>query len=199
MNNYEKIVRDNLDKLYQNIPENLENCLPANRSGHIFWFSAFGKKCRVDTDGIFLDNEKQTGPLAIIISLYILNARPDNCVVAPLKAFKDFSGSMPYVSAFTTHTEQILAPMVSEIKHNQEKITELLDGRTPPTKLPGDFSLMVFPLPKIALCYIFYEADEDFPAGVTCLYSHNASFFIPIDGLADVGEYTSKEIINLLD
>jgi len=57
---------------------------------------------------------------------------------------------------------------------------------------------MVYPLPKIALCYIFYEADEDFPASVTCLYSNNASSFLPIDALADVGEYTSKKILTVI-
>jgi hypothetical protein len=54
-------------------------------------------------------------------------------------------------------------------------------------------------LPKIALCYIFYEADDDFPASVTCLYSNNANQFMSVDGLADVGEYTSRKIINLIE
>ena len=57
---------------------------------------------------------------------------------------------------------------------------------------------MVRPLPKIALCYVFYEADEEFPPSVTCLYSHNAHLFMPTDGLADVGEYTSRTILDLL-
>jgi hypothetical protein len=152
----------------------------------------------ISPDGIFLDHETQTGPLAIIISLYVLNVGPDDCIVEPLRAFKEFSGSMPYVGAFTTHTEQILVPLVSKIKHNRQTITKLLDGKCPPAKLPGDFSFLVYPLPKIALCYIFYEADEDFPAGVTCLFANNAASFIPVDGLADVGEYTSKTIIHLL-
>ncbi len=199
MNNYEKIVRDNLDKLYQNIPKNLEKWLPAERSDQIFTFRAFGKNCRINPDGIFLDDEKQTGALAIIISLYVLNAAPDDCRVEPLKAFKEFPDSMPYVGAFTNYTENVLAPRVSEIKRDRQKIMESIDGRNSPPKLPGDFSFLVFPLPKIALCYIFHEADEDFPAGVTCLYANNASSFIPVDGLADVGEYTSKAIMNLLD
>ena len=51
---------------------------------------------------------------------------------------------------------------------------------------------------KKLYCYILYEADEDFPAAVTCLYSSNADRFMPMDGLADVGEYTSKKIIDLV-
>ena len=36
----------------------------------------------------------------------------------------------------------------------------------------------------------------DYPS-VTCLYSHNADQFMPVDGLADTGEYTSKKILDL--
>ncbi len=68
-----------------------------------------------------------------------------------------------------------------------------------PSEAGSDFSFIVYPLPKIALCYIFYEADDDFPASVTCLYSNNANQFMPVDGLADVGEYTSRKILNLID
>ena len=74
----------------------------------------------------------------------------------------------------------------------------MLNGCKAPAGIGGDFSFMVFPLPKIALCYIFYEADDDFPASVTCLYSNNAISFLPIDALADVGEYTSKKILDIL-
>ena len=62
----------------------------------------------------------------------------------------------------------------------------------------GDFSLIVYPLPKIALNYIFYRADDDFPATVTCLFSHNAAAFLPTDALADTGEYTSKKILEII-
>ena len=62
----------------------------------------------------------------------------------------------------------------------------------------GDFSIIVRPLPKIMLRYIFYLADEDFPASATCLFSSNSLSFLPIDALADTGEYTSKKIIELV-
>ncbi|MCP3931807.1 MAG: DUF3786 domain-containing protein, partial [Bacteroidetes bacterium] len=106
--------------------------------------------------------------------------------------------SMPYVGAFATHTEQLLVPHVDQIKNSVRKITETLKGEEAPAGTGGDFSFIVYPLPKIALCYIFYEADEDFPASVTCLYSNNAQLFLPVDGLADVGEYCSKIIIELI-
>lgn len=36
----------------------------------------------------------------------------------PLKAFKKFPDSMPYIGAFTTHTEQLLVPYVAKIKES---------------------------------------------------------------------------------
>ncbi|MCP3941125.1 MAG: DUF3786 domain-containing protein [Desulfobacteraceae bacterium] len=40
-------------------------------------------------------------------------------------------------------------------------------------------------------CLGYFDADDDFPASATCLYSNNARLFLPMDGLADVGEYCS--------
>ena len=42
------------------------------------------------------------------------------------------------------------------------------------------------------------KSDEEFPASVTCLFSANALSFIPLDGLADVAEYTSNKIIQAI-
>ena len=86
-----------------------------------------------------------------------------------------------------------------EIKKAKESIVRTFNGKKGPSEAGGDFSFILYPLPKIALCYIFYEADEDFPASVRCLYSNNANQFMPVSGLADVGEYTSKQILKLID
>ena len=81
---------------------------------------------------------------------------------------------------------------------NAGRIHSAFQGERP-GDVAGDLTLLLYPLPKIALLYIFYFADEDFPASATCLFSSNALSFMPLDGLADVAEYTSKEIIHLLN
>jgi hypothetical protein len=197
-NNYAKIVQDNLKKLYENLPSDLADVLPAQEDGNSFLFEAFGDRCEIRSDGIFLGEVLQTGVIGILISLYALNAGIETCLVEPLKSFKDLPNSMPYAGAFVTHTQQILVPYVEKIQMSADRIIETLKGCKAPSNVGGDFSFMVYPLPKIALCYIFYEADEDFQASVTCLYSNNASSFLPIDALADVGEYTSKKILTVI-
>jgi hypothetical protein len=197
-NNYAKIVQDNLKKLFENLPSDLADVLPAQQNGDAFLFEAFGETCEIRSDGIFLGDVQQTGVIGILISLYALNTKLETCLIKPRKAFKDFPNSMPYAGAFVTHTQQILVPYVEKIQVSTHRIIETLNGCESPSNVGGDFSFMVYPLPKIALSYIFYEADEDFPASVTCLYSNNALSFLPIDGLADVGEYTSKKIFDLI-
>lgn len=196
--NYTKIAQNNLNKLYKNLPNDLADNLPGKQDRDQFIFNAFGETCEIAPDGISLSNKNRSSVFDILISLYALNARPDNCKLLPFKAFKEFPDSMPYVGAFTTHTEQLLIPHVEKIKAGLDTIKEVLNGEPVPSDTGGDFSMLVYPLPKIALCYIFYEPDEDFPASVTCLYSNNARLFLPVDGLADVGEYTSKKILEIV-
>ncbi|MCF8113118.1 MAG: DUF3786 domain-containing protein [Desulfotignum sp.] len=196
--NYEKIVQDNLKKLYDPLPPDLDQRLGTNREGNRFLFDAFGQPCTIGPDRITLGMETAPSILGILISLYALHAGTEICVPSPFRAFKEFDDSMPYAGAFATHTEQVLVPHVMSVKNNLEKIFFALKGENPPADTPGDIAFVVYPLPKIALCYILYEADEDFPAAVTCLYSSNADRFMPMDGLADVGEYTSKKIIDLV-
>lgn len=197
--NYAKIVNDNLQRLYRDLPIDLAQKLPGEQDGERFIFDAFGEKCVIEPERIILGEEERSSVFKILISLYALNACSDICVLTPLKSFKEFSDSMPYVGAFTTHTEQLLVSHVAKIKEAVQSITKKFKGEKAPSETGGDFSFIVYPLPKIALCYIFYEADDDFPASVTCLFSNNADQFLPVDGLADVGEYTSRRIVNLID
>jgi hypothetical protein len=197
--NYAKIVQDNLNQLYGNLPKDLAKNLPGEQDGDRLFFDAFGEKCMIEPNRITLGEEEHSSVFGILISLYALNACSDICIPLPLKSFKEFPDSMPYVGVFTTHTEQLLVPHVAKIKEAVQSISKRLKGEKTPSEAGGDFSFIVYPLPKIALCYIFYEADDDFPASVTCLYSNNAIQFMPIDGLADVGEYTSRKILNLIN
>ena len=196
--NYLKLARANLDRLYANLPGDLDEQLPGRKNGSAYSFSAFGQACVIAPDGITLGGVEPPGVIGILLSLYALNATTDLPILEPLRAFKEFSDSAPYVGAFTSHTEQPLIPAVQRIKSKTGLIVERLSGGAAPASVSGDFAFVVRPLPKIFLCYIFYEADEDFPPSVVCLYSSNANRFMPMDGLADVGEYTSKTILELV-
>lgn len=196
--NYEKIVQQNLQRLYADLPADLADNLPAQQDGNRFIFTAFGETCVISPGGVTLGSGAHPPAIGILVSLYALHARPEPCIEKPFKAFKQCPNSMPYAGAFATHTEQILAPHAEAVQESLPKIKQVLAGKDAPAEVSGDFAFVVYPLPKIALCYIFYEADEDFPASVTCLYSQNADTFLPVDALADTGEYTSRKIMEII-
>ena len=196
--NYARIIHENLKRLHAESPSDIAAKIGAERKGDAFTLQAFGASCRISPEGILLNDEILDGPLGVIISLYLLHASHENRIIDPLRAFKEFPDSMPYAGAFVTHTESVLVPHVEKIDGAQDRIFKVMGCETPAVSVNGDFSLIVSPLPKIALVYIFYRADEDFSASVTCLYSNNANHFISIDGLADIGEYTSKKIIEIV-
>ena len=198
MDNYEKIIRDNLDRLYKNLPENLDRLLPGQRQTDQFRLKALGQSCQSRPDGITIGVEPETGVVGILITLYALHANEDPCMPTPFKAFREFPNSLPYVGAFASHAESILIPHIDAIEDNLDFIFETLNGEISRDYDGGDFSIIVRPLPKIKLRYIFYLADDEFPASATCLFSNNAPSFLPVDALADIGEYTSKKIIELV-
>lgn len=197
--NYKKIIRENLQKVYTSLPRDMDTALPARKEGHSFFFRAFGQDCRVGPDEITLSGNPASGPTGLLVSLYALHVNPQPIELEPFKSFKDIPGSMPYQGAFSANTEKVLVPYVVHIKDKQKRILDAFSGERSPGGMPGDLSLILYPLPKIALWYIFYLPDEEFPATVTCLFSANALSFMPLDGLADVAEYTSKRIIDLVD
>jgi hypothetical protein len=195
--NYARIVRDNLDRLDWSDPHRLAACLPATPSADGLFFGAFGRDCRLSGKAIFLDGRPEQGPVGILISLYALHAGPEPAVIVPFKAFKELPGSQPYAGAFANRTETALAAYVDGLIENLAPLKAAFDGTDPPQPMPGDAAVLLRPLPKVALCYLFYRSDEDFPAAATCLFSANAERFLPTDALADVGEYTSRRLIEL--
>jgi hypothetical protein len=195
---YAEIVKQNIQILFSDDLPSRAEATGAELEKHALVFNAFGSQCRLTADGVWLNGEQQTGPMGIVLSLYALHAISEDCRIEPFKAFKEVPNSAPYAGAFCSHTEQPLTPLVDRILDRQHTIIDYFDGIPAPAHLSGDGALIVRPLPKIVLCYIFYKADEDFPASATCLFSNNASAFLPLDALADTGEYTSRAIIDFL-
>jgi hypothetical protein len=199
MTNYEALIRDNLVAAFADGAESLAARLPGDPRPAGVTFRAFGSTCRVTPDAVFLDDRPETGPRGVVLSLYAAGAAPDAVVPAPMVSFRDLPGSMPYQGAFTANAERPLVPRVPAIQAAAPRILRVLGGPlSPPEETPGDFSLLLFPLPKVALSYIFYLPDEEFPASATCLFSNNAPRFMPLDGLADTAEYTTRLLLDLI-
>jgi hypothetical protein len=198
MSNYEEIIQNNLQQLYSNLSADLADRIPASQNDNEFRLRAFGAPCRITPQHIKIGDQTQTGPPGIIVSLYALQVTAAACQLRPFKAFRELPDSMPYVAAFASNTESVLADHIDTVEREAGRIIEQFNGSHQAQADTGDFSFILYPLPKIALNYIFYRADDEFPAAVTCLFSSNAPEFLTTDALADTGEYTSKKILDIL-
>ena len=198
MSTYAEIIKHNLARLYNPMPDDLAERLPAEQDGENYIFRAFGEICRIGPECIQLSGKDEYGPKGVVISLYALQAQAVSCKLTPFQAFREMPDSMPYVGAFASHAERILVSHIEQIENHIDRIMDYFESARGSDDEAGDFSIQIYPLPKIALNYIFYRADDEFPASATCLFSHNAAVFLPTDALADTGEYTSKKILEIL-
>jgi hypothetical protein len=195
---YLKIRNEYLGKAWDRSPAELAVCLPAEINGDRLRFQAFGEECLLSREEIMLGGETAAGPVGLLIALYASGVPDLPVQLQPLKSFKDLPNSMPYQAAFAANAERLLVPHVAKINLHQEKIIAAFPGHLNEDALSGDFSFTLWPLPRVPLYYIFHLPDEEFPASVTCLFADNAALFMPIDGLADVAEYTGKKMISRL-
>lgn len=194
--NYAILIGDNLEQIYRD-SDGLDKRLPALKRGKQFHFRAFGEECCLDPVGVTFSEDPDSGPRALLVTLYALHASREPLRLEPYKAFKDLPNTAPYHGAFAANSERILVPHVPEMERRKERICKIFGGIGNPKGISGDLTFLLYPLPKIGLLYIVYLADDEFPSSVTCLFSSNALSFMPIDGLADVAEYTAREIIRL--
>ncbi|MEW6668354.1 MAG: DUF3786 domain-containing protein [Thermodesulfobacteriota bacterium] len=195
---YKRIILENLRRAFQDSREDLQQHLPARGEQGLYRLRAFGEDCVMGPEGILLGGTPETGPKGVVISLYAMRANASPLELMPLRSFKDLPGSMPYQGAFTANAERPLIPHVRTIRDRAKILLAAFDGEENPAGAAGDFSLLLHPLPKVALCYVFYMEDEEFPPSAACLFSVNALSFLPMDGLADVAEYTTRTILHLL-
>lgn len=196
--NYLKIRNDYLKIAWARSPGVLSACLPAELAAAGLRFQAFGAECRLSEAETTLNGAAAHGPEGLLIALYA-SLVPDLPVqLEPLKSFKELPNSMPYQGAFAANAEQILVSHVTRIHQHQERLAAAFSGRVNVAPPSGDFSFTLYPLPRVPLYYIFHLPDEEFPASVTCLFAANAPDFMPLDGLADVAEYTGKKLVVLL-
>lgn len=192
---YADVVRHHLNAAFPPKASLLASYPGVDAGADGFRFTAFGRACRLSSRGVFLDGRPDWGPRAVIIALLARHATPEMPLEAPWRAFRELPDSAPYVGAFRAHSEQLLVPHIPDLYRQRADLVTRLGIRRAPADGPGDWTLILDPLPKIALCYHLYLPDDDFPANATCLFSTNAHRFLPTDALADVGEYTSRALI----
>lgn len=133
--------------------------------------------------------------LGLIQSIVTLLIHYSETKLAPLSGkmvkFKDLPGGYAYEGAFIKRAIQPVEYVFGENIESLVKAAELLGG----LKLEfGDVSVQITALKNIPLAYILYGAGE-FPASANILYDESASYCLPTEDLAVLGEITTMRLI----
>lgn len=196
--NYLKIQQEYLQRAWSRPLQDLELSIPAEYRQECFHFRAFGQHCTLCKESVLLDQQSATGPEGLLVAIYASCVTAKPVRIHPPVSFKELPGSMPYQAAYSANAERILIPFVPAIQRRQQEIICSFSGHSNSDAESGDFSFTLHPLPQVPLYYIFHLPDEEFPAAVTCLFAANAIDFMPLDGLADVAEYTARRIQSMV-
>jgi len=61
----------------------------------------------------------------------------------------------------------------------------------------GETSSIFYVFPKIPICVVIWEGDEEVPANATVLFDKSISHFLHIESIIGIGSYLAKKLINL--
>jgi len=187
-----------LKQIYGRGIDDLDRWILARREGNAFYFRAFGRDCRLTSQGIFMDGRQDTDWAGVLVSIYALNAGEKEVRLYPLQSFKEIGGTVANSrNSWTSVGQAELAERIQDIQKFKDRIIDVFDGHDNRGRegARGDFSFTLYPLPKVPMFYNFYLPDDEFAASVTGLIASNARAFLPLDTIGDVAFVTAKAVV----
>lgn len=110
--------------------------------------------------------------------------------IGRLVKFEDLPGGHAYDRTFVQRAVQPIATVFGEKPAEFVEAAKMIGGK--PLNL-GDASMEISALEGIPLTYILWRADE-FPASANVLFDESASFYLPTEDLAGLGEMTTLRL-----
>jgi len=104
-----------------------------------------------------------------------------------LCTFKDFRDAAPYVGGFRNTVEGPIADTFAGRVDRIEAACRELGGRPFDTDVSCQLAFRFQALPRIPVCLLFHDADDEFSAQCTLLFQRNAAAHLDMECLAMVG------------
>lgn len=194
-NNYERLCENWREKIRDMDRELLFRKLPELRmDGQYITLRHFGRKYGVNTaDGVIHALEDQD-PVTVDQKLNIYNLFWYSSPLAILRGqwvpFAELRGASPFAPAFQRNIINAFSQTFSGHLKELESAFQRLGGK----KLAfGDVGYELNAFECIPLRFIFWDADEEFPAQANILYDYSATDFIHVESTVSIaGEGISR-------
>ncbi|HOV90331.1 MAG TPA: DUF3786 domain-containing protein [Syntrophorhabdaceae bacterium] len=127
-----------------------------------------------------------------IIILHYLNSASGIPNSHELTPYEDIPGCRHYQPVFE---KRVIKPLVSAFGTNRDAFREAGESLNGTIEDYGDASFTIWPLPKIPITFILWEADEEFPPSVRVLFDTTINFYIPLEDITIISKLASSRII----
>ncbi len=197
-------------KIYKTVYEIARDILIA--SDYMRQCAHAGLRCREETDGTTIDvpyfdeiitiripgfsfesskNANVTLVSKIIILHYINNASGIP-LVGDKVAYGDIPSCLHYEPVFT---KRVLKPLQNAFGYDKYAFLEAglaLGGKK---EEYGDTSFTLFAFPKVAMTFILWEGDEEFPPSAKALFDPSITGYLPLEDIVVIAKLAASRIL----
>jgi len=127
----------------------------------------------------------------IIILHYLIHASgaPFRTDLVP---YEDISGCRSYLPVFE---RRVVKPLLSAFGKARDAFVEAGKGLGGREEEYGNGSFTLHPFPRVALTFILWEGDEDFPPSVKVLFERSIPAYLPLEDIVVVSKMAATRII----
>ena len=179
-----------LDEVRRMDKKPLEAKLGVRTAGDEIRIPLLGTLYRVLPDGVVdPDGETPGFDVCVVLLKYLLLCPAAVPVGRDCVSYKDFKDSGPLTTYFANDVEGAIASAFSGRAAALAAAGEALGGRPPAMDVRYDLAMQFDALPRVPLCLLFNDADDEFPAACTLLYERRAEDYLDPECLAMLGRH----------
>lgn len=156
----------------------------------------YDQEYHLSSEGIYHTRGAAVTPaVQVILSKYVLTCPTElPTTQKTLKTYRDFTGTAPLVSYFTTNTNKTIEVTFSGKRDALEKKALSIGGQLQPAE-GYDFSVRFFALPRMPVLLNYNDQDDLFGATCSILYQADAEIFLDMECLAMTGTLLAGKLI----
>lgn len=195
---YKKVFQDACDKLLSSeIEERLQNAgldYQKTGKGYTLLIPFFDDSIRMEIPEFSFKSIKGSNITLVskIIILHYINYASGEPLGKEQASYEDIPGCRHYQPVFE---KRVIKPLLNAFGGNRDAFSEagsLLGGKK---EEYGDASFTIYPLPRIPLTFILWEADQEFPPLVKILFDISIDKYLPLEDITVISKLAATRII----
>jgi len=146
--------------------------------------------------GFYSPSKKVVSLVTRILLLHYLIRADGYPVTGKWVAYKDIPGGLLYAGVFARRVTEPLQRRFGKSARSFKE-TGIRSGGEPVEI--GDASFILHAFPRVALQYVLWEGDEEFPPSVQLLFDASVDHYLTLEDMVVLGQVTAGRLINRSD